>query len=92
MSVTVTIAAAIMEDVTRSTSNVEVSGVSTFQDILDKLEVMFPGFNELMYNDHCRLNAILDVYVNGESVYPNERTTKVKDGDVVSITMLYEGG
>ena len=92
MSVTVTIAAAIMEDVTHSTSNVEVNGVSTFQDILDKLEVMFPGFNELMYNDHGRLNAILDVYVNGESVYPNERTTKVKDNDVVSITMLYEGG
>ncbi|MFC1978693.1 MoaD/ThiS family protein [Chloroflexota bacterium] len=92
MSITVTIAAAIMEEVTRSTDKVEVSGVSTFQDILDKLEVMFPGFNELMYNDNGRLNAILDVYINGESVYPDERVAKVKDGDVVSITMLYEGG
>jgi len=92
MSVTVTIAAAIMEEVTRSTDRVEVSGVSTFQDILDKLEGMFPGFNELMYNDNGRLNAILDVYINGESAYPEERKAKVKDGDVVSITMLYEGG
>ena len=92
MSVIITIAAPIMEDVTRSTNRVEVSGVATFQDILDKLEVMFPGFNELMYNDNGRLNAILDVYINGESVYPEERKAKVADGDVVSITMLYEGG
>ena len=92
MSVTITIAAPIMEDVTRSQNRVEMDGVSTFQDILDKLEVMFPGFNELMYNDNGRLNAILDVYINGESVYPEERKAKVKDGDVVSITMLYEGG
>jgi molybdopterin converting factor small subunit len=92
MSVTVTIAAAIMEEVTHSTDRVEVSGVSTFQGILDKLEVMFPGFNALMYNDNGGLNAILDVYINGESVFPDERAAKVNDGDVVSITMLYEGG
>jgi molybdopterin converting factor small subunit len=92
MSVTINIAAAIMEDVTRSQNRVELDGVKNFQEILDKLEVMFPGFNELMYNDNGRLNAILDVYIDGESVYPNERQVKVKDGDEISITMLYEGG
>ena len=92
MSVLVTLAAPILEDVTRSTDRVELTGVKDFQEVLNKMEEMFPGFIALMYNDKGRLNAILDVYVNGESVFPDERQAKLKDGDIVSITMLYEGG
>ena len=92
MSVLVTLAAPILEDVTKSTDRVELTGVKNFQDVLNKMEEMFPGFIALMYNDKGRLNAIIDVYVNGESVFPEERQAKLKDGDTVSITMLYEGG
>ena len=92
MSVLVTLSAPILEDITKSTDRVELNGVRSFQDVLNKMEEMFPGFIALMYNDKGRLNAILDVYVNGESVFPNEREAKLKDGDTVSITMLYEGG
>ncbi len=92
MSVLVTLSAPILEDITKSTDRVELNGVRSFQDVLNKMEEMFPGFIALMYNDKGRLNAILDVYVNGESVFPEERQAKLKDGDTVSITMLYEGG
>jgi len=92
MSVLVTLSAPILEDITKSTDRVELSGVRSFQDVLNKMEEMFPGFIALMYNDKGRLNAIIDVYVNGESVFPEERQAKLKDGDTVSITMLYEGG
>ena len=92
MSIRVTIAAPILEEVTRSQSEIEVQHGPTFQDILDQLEVNFPGLKSLMYNQKGELNGILDVYINGESVFPNELAAPVKDGDVVSITMLYEGG
>lgn len=92
MSVSVTLAAPILEDITRGTGKVELDGVRNFQDVLNKMEEMFPGFIALMYNDKGRLNAIIDVYVNGESVFPNERQARLKDGDTVSITMIYEGG
>jgi hypothetical protein len=92
MSVLVTLSAPILEDITKSTDRVELNGVRSFQDVLNKMEEMFPGFIALMYNDKGRLNAIIDVYVNGESVFPEERQAKLKDGDTVSITMLYEGG
>ena len=92
MSILVTLSAPILEDITKSTDRVELNGVRSFQDVLNKMEEMFPGFIALMYNDKGRLNAILDVYVNGESVFPEERQAKLKDGDTVSITMLYEGG
>lgn len=92
MSIKVTIAAPILEEVTRSQSEVEVKHGPTFQDVLDQLEVNFPGLKSLMYNKKGELNGILDVYINGESVFPNELSAPVKDGDVVSITMLYEGG
>ena len=92
MSITVTIAAPILQEITGGTDVVEVNGVATFREILGKLDIKFPGLKDEMYDEKGELNSIIDVYVNGESVYPNELSAPVKDGDVVSITMLYEGG
>ena len=91
MSIKVMIAAPLFQEITRGKEVIEVNGGSTFQEVLDKIEAQYPGLKKKMYING-ELSGILDVFVNGESVFPNELTTKVSEGDEIWITMLYEGG
>ena len=81
----------ILHDLTDGQDVVEVSG-SNFRECLDELELQFPGIKGRLYDKRGDLNPIHDIYVNGESAYPNELSKPLKDGDVVTIAMLYVGG
>lgn len=80
--------APILQEITNGQTIVKVTGVSTFKDVLDQLEGKFPGITRFMYNDGDELNSILDVYINGKSIYPGELAAPVHEGDEVSIIML----
>jgi hypothetical protein len=42
--------------------------------------------------DFREISSIYEIYINGQSVYPNELSAQLADGDEVAIGMLYIGG
>lgn len=82
----------ILQEITSGKDVVEVSGVSNFADALEKLESLYPGIKAQLYDKHGKMSAIYEIYINGQSVYPNELSTPLADGDEVVIGMLYVGG
>ena len=82
----------ILQEITSGNDIVEVSGVSSFEDALEKLESQYPGIKAQLYDKHGKLSSIYEIYINGQSVYPNELSASLGDGDEVAIGMLYIGG
>jgi len=81
----------ILQEFTGGQGIVEVSG-RNFRECLDELEVQFAGIKGQLYDKRGNLDAIHEIYINGESAYPDELSRPLEDGDVVSIVMLYMGG
>ena len=70
---------------------VEVNG-STVGQCLKDLVNKFPEVQKGLFDkDHKLLNYV-DVYVNGESAYPEELAKLVKDGDELHIIFMIAGG
>lgn len=90
MSVTVKIPP-ILKDITHGQDTIEVTG-ATFEQVLNNLEIQFPGLKAQLYDKRGNLISIYEIYINGESAYPNELNKSLSDGDEVSIAMLYVGG
>jgi molybdopterin converting factor small subunit len=82
----------ILQELTSGKDIVELNEVSSFKDALEKLETQYPGIRMQLYDKHGNLSSIYEIYINGQSVYPNELSTELKDGDEVAIGMLYVGG
>ena len=82
----------ILQEITSGKDIVEVNGVSTFTDALQQLESNYPGLKAQLYDKHGKLSAIYEIYINGASVYPNELSAILNDGDEIAIGMLYVGG
>ena len=69
----------------------EVNG-STIGECLDHLVKQFPDLRQALFDQNGRLYRYLNVYVNGESAYPEELVKPVKDGDNLHIVMIVAGG
>ena len=82
----------ILQEITSGKDIVEVSGVPSFADALEQLESQYPGIKMQLYDKHGKLSSIYEIYINGQSVYPNELSAPLSDGDEVAIGMLYIGG
>ena len=65
----------------------EVSG-STVGQCLEHLVEQFPGIKQWLFDKNGKLHSYLDIYVNGQSVYPEELTKPVKDGDELYIVPM----
>ncbi|GAJ20888.1 unnamed protein product, partial [marine sediment metagenome] len=59
---------------------VEVNG-DTVGQCLEQLAARFPRLKKRLFEKDSALSRILEIYVNGESIYPDELATTVKDGD-----------
>ena len=82
----------ILQEITAGKDIVEVSGASSFKEALEKLEAQHPGMKMQLYDKHGNLSSTYEIYINGQSVYPNELSAPLSDGDEVAIGMLYIGG
>ncbi|MBT3363827.1 MAG: hypothetical protein HN929_08615 [Chloroflexi bacterium] len=82
----------ILQELTAGKDVVEVSRVASFQDALEQIEGQYPGIKAQLYDKRGNLSPIYEIYINGKSVYPNELTASLRDGDEVAIGMLYVGG
>ena len=70
---------------------VEVEG-KTVGECLDELVKRFPQLKESLFVEDDKLLNLLNVYVNGESAYPEELAKTVSDGDKLDIMYTLVGG
>jgi len=64
----------------------------TVGEALRELGKQSPGLRKLLLDKEGKLSRAFDVYVNGESAYPQTMTRPVNDGDKLNIVMLIYGG
>jgi len=78
-----------LSHLTNNQRTIEVNGDSV-RECLKHLETQFPKL-ELLDKDG-ELHRYIDIFANGEIVYPQELDKPVKDGDEISIILMIEGG
>ena len=64
----------------------------TLGECLSSLGGRFPELKRMILDRDGNLSPTFDVFVNGESAYPEMMARPVKDGDVISLIMLITGG
>ena len=65
---------------------------NTVGECLQELLAQFPDLKKIVLDKNGKLSHAFDVYVNGESSYPQEMSKPVKDGDKLNIILLIHGG
>ena len=70
---------------------IEVKG-STTGECLRDLAQQHPELAKILLNKDGSLLHTYDVFINGESAYPNEMNRPVKDGDKLYIVPIIHGG
>ena len=70
---------------------IEVDG-STVGECLKKLTDQYPDLEKELFDKKGKLASVLEVYLNGESAYPNELEKPVNDGDEIHLLAMLAGG
>jgi molybdopterin converting factor small subunit len=70
---------------------VEVEG-NTIKECLDKIVTRYPKVKKWLYREDGELANFIDIFVNLDSVFPNQLSDPVKDGDVIYIVMMHTAG
>ncbi len=70
---------------------VEVNG-STVGECLEQLAARFPEIRQGLFDKDGKLLNYVDIYVNGDSAYPEELAKPVKDGDELHTVLTISGG
>jgi molybdopterin synthase sulfur carrier subunit len=70
---------------------VEVDG-NTVGQCLEQLAARFSKLKKRLFEKDGALSRILEIYVNGESIYPDDLATAVKDGDELDTVVRISGG
>jgi len=76
------------------TDDVKVAVVNggTVGECLKDLVKQFPQLKELLFTKNGRLIKYLDIYINGDSAYPEELAKPASDGDELHIVKSIVGG
>ena len=90
MSVDVEISS-IFSRYTGNRTNLKVEG-KTVGEAVRSLARQFPEFGEMVLEKSGDLSSAFDIFINGESAYPNTMTLPVKAGDKLHIVLLVHGG
>jgi len=69
----------------------EVKG-DTVGQCLDHLVKQFPSIEKALFDKKGKLLNYIDIYINGESSYPEELSKPVKEGDELHIVIIIAGG
>lgn len=90
MSIRVRISPALQQ-FTGGKEVVETMGYTT-GECLDNLEFQFPGIKQKICDKQGQVLSPYDIYVNGQTVYPEELTKRLFDGDEMAIMAIMAGG
>ncbi len=92
MSITVKVSRYFLGGWTGESVSAEVGG-NTVGQCLDGLLKQFPAIRPRIFENSGALAVEARVFVNGESAFPDELATAVRDGDVIDIVpMTISGG
>jgi molybdopterin converting factor small subunit len=81
----------ILHHITKDQGVVQVDG-DTVGQCLEQLVARFPGLKKVLFDSDGKLLNYIDVYVNGESSYPEESAKCLKNGDELHIELIIAGG
>jgi molybdopterin converting factor small subunit len=70
---------------------VEVEG-NTIKECLDQLIARYPKVKKWLYRADGGIANFIDIFINLDSVFPNQLSDPVKDGDVIYIVMMHTAG
>ena len=76
---------------TKGQETINVEG-KTVGECLEGLVAKYPPLKKEMFVKTGKLNPLIEVYLNGESAYPNELLKTVKDGDKINLIYMLAGG
>ena len=69
------------------------SGISNVTALVMKLNEMFPGIRERIFDDQDRTREFVNIFVNGENIREKAfEDTSLKDSDLVHILPSVAGG
>jgi molybdopterin converting factor small subunit len=69
----------------------EVEG-KTVAECLEALAGQYPRLKPRLFGPHGELTRGLNLFINGESAFPEEMSRPVKDGDSIHIAYAMVGG
>lgn len=61
--------------------------------LVDKLNLMFPGIKDRIFDDQDNTREFVNIFVNGINIRDNKKeSTNLKDGDTIHILPSVAGG
>jgi MoaD family protein len=82
-----------LREYTGSNRELKVSGVSSVSDLVQRLDGMFPGIKDRIFDDQEKTREFVNIFVNGENIRDGEcEKTKLNEEDVVNILPSVAGG
>ena len=83
-----------LKDYTGKKRDFEISEcVEDVAALVEKLDQMFPGIKDRIFDDQDRTRQFVNIFVNGSSIRDaGQEGTKLKDGDTVHILPSVAGG
>ena len=83
-----------LKDYTGKRRECEVSeNVANITGLVSKLDEMFPGIKDRIFDDQDRTRQFVNIFVNGENIREIAlEDTKLKDGDIVHVLPSVAGG
>jgi molybdopterin converting factor small subunit len=76
---------------TQGEQTVDVEGKTVGECVKDLIG-KYPDIESSLLDKRGHLLNIVEVYVNGESAYPDELAKPVKEGDNIHLTLMLAGG
>jgi len=76
---------------TNGQETINVEG-ETVGQCLEDLVVKYPPLRKEVFVKAGKLNPLMEIYLNGESAYPNELAREVKEGDRINLIYMLAGG
>jgi molybdopterin converting factor small subunit len=76
---------------TKGEPMVEVEG-KTVGECVRNLIGKYPDIESSLLDKRGELLKVVEIYVNGESAYPDELAKPIKDGDQIHLTLMLAGG
>ena len=68
------------------------AGGETIMQVIEDIDRKYPGFKDEVVDNRGKFYGFLEIFINGEAVFPGETGKRVKDGDEISIVTMAGGG
>lgn len=80
-----------LSDICRGQEEISVPG-NSIGECLEHLNDMFPGIIKRLLDSGGKVKPYISIFLNGKNTFPEELSKPVKNGDVISIVLIIDGG